>query len=421
MMNVLVLNPGSNSLKAQFVRCGEGQRHAHEAEALLSVMIERIGQEAELAVMQDKKKTARESISAANFREATSNFLRWWENRAQRDHLPQLSSIDLVAVRVVHGGREFDGPTLVDEQVIGKIAQFEDLAPLHNKSSLETLEPIRGRFSEIPIYAIFDTAFHRTIPDYASRYPIPIALAERHQIRRYGFHGISHRYLLERYAHLVGKDPEECNVVSLHLESGCSLTAVKRGRSVDNTMGLTPLEGLMMGTRSGDIDPSIVALLMRQESMTADAVMTLLNRRSGLMGVSEHSLDTRVLMKEYDSNPKAKLAMDMFVYRVRKGVGAYIAALGFVDAILFGGGIGENGVFVRSFVCEGLESFGLELDQAANERLIDQEGLLSRPGSGLQAWVIPTEEGLQMAHECVQTMAGLTKGDLPPCSQDHGS
>jgi acetate kinase len=238
------------------------------------------------------------------------------------------------------------------------------------------------------------------MPDYASTYPIPQDLAKRSHIRRYGFHGISHRYLLERYAYLVGKNPANCNIVSTHLESGCSVTAVRQGRSIDNTMGLTPLEGLMMGTRSGDVDPSLVALLMREEHMTVDDVMTLLNRKSGLLGVSEDSLDTRVLMKVYDSNPKAKLAMDMFAYRVRKAVGAYVAALGSVDAIVFGGGIAENGVFVRKSVCEGLQGFGLDLDDTANESLIDTEGLLSKPDSRLQAWVIPTEEGLQMAHEC---------------------
>lgn len=218
-------------------------------------------------------------------------------------------------------------------------------------------------------------------------------LAERHRIRRYGFHGISHRYLLERYAHLAGKDPTQCNIVSTHLESGCSVTAIENGRSIDNTMGLTPLEGLMMGTRSGDIDPSIIPLLMREEHMTIDEVMTLLNKKSGLKGVSGDSLDTRVLMREYESNPKAKLAMDMFAYRVRKAVGSLIAAHGSVDAIVFGGGIAENGVFVRRYVCEGLRGFGLKLDSNANERLIDTEGLLSQSGSCLAAWVIPTQKG----------------------------
>jgi acetate kinase len=411
-MNILVLNPGGNSLKVQLVECRADQRHADEGRVLLSVSIEGIGKEPELSVMQDKRKSASQPIEAENFKQAAANFLKWSEKCPRGGRLSPLSGIDAATVRVVHGGREFAKPILIDGHVLDKIVEFERLAPLHNKSCVEVLEPIRCRFPELPIYAVFDTAFHRTMPDYASIYPIPIRLAERHQIRRYGFHGISHRYLLERYAHIADRDPSECNIVSMHLESGCSVTAIERGRSVDNSMGLTPLEGLMMGTRSGDIDPSMVALLMHDEHMTIDEVIALLNKKSGLMGISEKSLDTRVLMKEYDSNPKAKLAMDMFAYRIRKAVGAYIAALGSVDAIVFGGGIGENGVFVRRSVCEGLRGFGLELDGEANQRLIDKEGMLSRPGSRLQAWVIPTEEGLQMAHECLRTISDATVSDM---------
>jgi acetate kinase len=240
------------------------------------------------------------------------------------------------------------------------------------------------------------------MPEHASKYAIDLDLAERYGIRRYGFHGISHRYLLERYAHLTGKSPDRCNVVSMHLESGCSMTAVQLGKSVDNTMGLTPLEGLMMGTRSGDVDPSLIALLMREEHMSIDEVMRILNKASGLLGVSRKSLDTRILMRDYDSNARVKLAMDMFAYRVRKAVGAYLAVLGAVDAVIFGGGIAENTKFVRQYVCEGLRGFGVEMDKDANDRLIDQEGRLSAPGSRIEAWVIPTEEGLQMAHECCQ-------------------
>jgi acetate kinase len=399
-MNILALNPGGNSLKAELVQCRVEQRYAFEGRALLSASIEGIGKKAELSALNGKEKVATEPIVAESYRQATASFLKWWENGCRQNQRPQLSDVDAIAIRVVHGGRDFGKPALIDLYVTEKIAQFEKLAPLHNKSSLEVLEPLQGQFPKTPIYAIFDTSFHRTIPEYASAYAIPLELARRHGIRRYGFHGISHRYLLERYAYLVGRDPEDCNIVSMHLESGCSVTAVERGRSIDNTMGLTPLEGLMMGTRSGDVDPSVVALLMREEHLTVDDVMTLLNKKSGLMGVSQNSLDTRVLMKEYNSNPKAKMAMDMFAYRVRKAVGSFVAALGLVDAVVFGGGIAENGVFVRKSVCDGLQGFGLELDGTANERLIDTEGLLSRPGSRLQAWVIPTEEGLQLAHEC---------------------
>ncbi|WP_058185612.1 acetate/propionate family kinase [Terracidiphilus gabretensis] len=398
-MNVLTLNPGGNSLKADFIACHNAQRYAFEGKSRLSVSIEDIGKSPQLSIMQDKKKAATETIPAESYSQAMSSLLKWWKNQSRNNDFPQMSDVDVIAVRVVHGAHEFTKPALINSHVKARIVEFEKLAPLHNKSSIEILEPAEHQFSRVPMFAVFDTAFHRTMPDYASLYGIPTELAEKHQIRRYGFHGISHRYLLERYAFLAGKKPEQCNIVSTHLESGCSVTAIERGKSVDNTMGVTPLEGLMMGTRSGDIDPSVVALLMHEEHMTVDDVMTLLNKESGLKAMSGISLDTRVLMKVYDSNPKAKLAMDVFAYRVRKAVGAYIAALGTVDAVIFGGGIGENSQFVRKYVCEGLRGFGLEMDSDANERLIDIEGKLSTSKSRLDAWVIPTEEGLQMAHE----------------------
>jgi acetate kinase len=397
-MNILVLNPGGNSLKAELVPCQAGQRYAFESQSQLSVTIEDIGKNPQLSILQNKKKTASEAVPAESYEQAAISLLKWWTRR--QDQLPQLSKVDAIGIRVVHGGRDFLQPARIDASVIAKIASLEKLAPLHNKSSLQILDPLQARFPSLPIYAVFDTTFHATIPEYAASYGIPRTLAEKHQIRRYGFHGISHRYLLERYAHLAGKTPEECNIVSTHLESGCSITAVLRGRSIDNTMGLTPLEGLMMGTRSGDIDPSIVALLMREEQMTIDDVMDLLNKKSGLLGISKLSLDTRILMKEYNSNPKAALAMDIFAYRVRKAAGACIAALGSVDALVFGGGIAENGAFVRRSVCEGLQGFGLKMDSTANETLIDIEGRLSNSDSQLEAWVIPTQEGLQIAHEC---------------------
>jgi acetate kinase len=374
-MNILVLNPGGNSLKIDAIACGQDQRYAFEATKLLSVNIEGIGKEPKLSRLEEKKSIHSEPIEAEDYTSATESFLNWYEQAG--DERPKLTQIGRAAIRVVHGGREFGAPTLIDQTVEKKIIAFEKLAPLHNKSSVEVLVALRRRLPNVPIYGVFDTAFHRTIPEHAWRYALPPDLADRHQIMRYGFHGISHRYLLERYAHLVGKPPTKCDVVSLHLESGCSVTAVRAGKSIDNTMGLTPLEGLMMGTRSGDVDPSLIPLLMREEGMQIDEVMTLLNKKSGLLGVSGESLDTRILMKHYKSNPRAKLAMDMFSYRIRKAVGSHLAALGSAEAIIFGGGIGENTESVRAYVCEGLRSSGVEIDAEANRSLIDTEGRLS--------------------------------------------
>ena len=310
-------------------------------------------------------------------------------------------------MRVVHGGRHFAEATAVTAEVEQQIRAYERLAPLHNKSSIELLEPIRSRLG-VPLYAVFDTAFHRTIPDVASLYAFPTALAEKHGIRRFGFHGTSHRYLLERAAHLLGKSPQELNIVTMHLESGCSATAIAKGKSIDNTMGFTPLEGLMMGTRSGDVDPSILPFLIREEHMEMDEVMTLLNKKSGLLGISEKSLDTRVLMKDYGKDPRVTLALEMFSYRLVKAVGAYLCVLGGADAIVFGGGIGENTPLVRERVGAGLRWCGLQLDPDKNRTLIEGEGKLSGENSVFEALVVVTEEGLQIAHECSQTLARVS-------------
>jgi acetate kinase len=366
---------------------------------LVSVAVEAIGKDPKFLVYEDKKIVHSEAVRADSYSDALETILARLEQQPGLRRSP-LSTIDCIGVRVVHGGPNLTAPVEISAQVEQEIIALERLAPLHNKSSVEVLTPLRRRFGHAPIYGVFDTAFHRTIPDYASTYAIPLDLSAKHQIRRYGFHGISHRYLLERYAHLVGKPVDQCNIVTMHLESGCSVSAIRNGKSIDNTMGLTPLEGLMMGTRCGDIDPSVVSLLMQDEAMSIEDVMTLFNKRSGLMGVSQVSLDTRILMRQYDANPKVKLAMDMFCYRVLKSVGSYVAALGGPEAIVFGGGIAENTRLVREVIGNGLRWCGLEIDPAANEKLIDLEGRLSTTHSPIQAWVIPVEEGLQIAHEC---------------------
>jgi len=232
----------------------------------------------------------------------------------------------------------------------------------------------------------------------AWRYPIDREIADHHGIRKFGFHGLSHRYMLEHYAGCVGKRSDDLSLVTLHLESGCSACAISQGKSVDTTMGFTPLEGLMMGTRSGSIDPAIIPYLVRHGGKSPDDVLDLLNKRSGLMAISGTSLDTRELVKRGDQ--AAKLAMAMFSYRVRLAVGAYLAALGQVDAVLFGGGIGEDSPWLRSDVCAGLVGWGLELDHEVNARSTEGMARISTDDSRLQAWTIPVEEGLQIAHEC---------------------
>lgn len=397
-MNILVFNPGGNSLKAELIVCEPHQQHAYEGTKLVSVIIEGIGKDPKLSKYQGRKIVAAEPVAASDFAQAAESFFRWLPEL--HEDIPRLDEIECAGIRVVHGGLHLTVPAQIDAHVEQQIKDLERLAPLHNKSSIEVLDPIRKHLPGIPVYGVFDTAFHRTIPDHASHYAIPLELAEKHHIRRYGFHGISHRYMLERYANLAGKPMETCNLVTMHLESGCSVSAIRNGKSVDNTMGLTPLEGLMMGTRSGDVDPSLLPLLVREEHLQLDDVMTLLNKKSGLLGVSGESLDTRVLMQHYDTSPRVKLAMDMFSYRVVKAIGAYLAALGGADAIIFGGGIAENTLLIRDRICEAFRWCGLEIDPQASQMLIDIEGRLSTLDSKLQAWVIPVEEGLEIAHEC---------------------
>jgi acetate kinase len=404
-MNVLVFNPGSNSLKAGIVYCNSAARAASENTKLIEIIVEGIGKEPKLSVYQGKETAHSEPIPAKDFEEAAASILDWFDSRAKVAELQwNRKQVDCVGIRVVHGGSDFTKPTEITVEVAETIQGLAQWAPLHNQRSLEILPPLRRQFDGVPIYAVFDTAFHATIAPAAKLYPIPYELSLKHGIRRYGFHGISHRYLMERYATLTNQASDKLNLVTMHLESGCSITAISRGRSVDNTMGLTPLEGLMMGTRSGDVDPSLVAFLAQKENLDLAEVMNILEKKSGLLGVSGKSLDTRVLMREYDSDERVRIAMEMFSYRVMKAVGAYLAVLGGAQAVIFGGGIAENNRLVRQRVCDALKWCGLEMDDEQNRKLIDIEGRLSTATSPIQAYVIPTEEILQVAHECCRAM-----------------
>jgi acetate kinase len=279
-----------------------------------------------------------------------------------------------------------------------EIEAMQRFAPLHNARALEVIHALRKHAPKMKIAAGFDTSFYQKMPEVAWRYPLPSELADKHGIRRYGFHGFSHRSLLERYALETNRPLEEIRLVSLHLESGCSATAIRDGVAVDNSMGLTPLEGLMMGTRSGSVDPAIVQVLMEQAGMDVEGALDVLNKKSGLLGVSGISLDTRVLMKQL-GNARAALAMEMFCYSVTKQVGAYLAALGGAEAIVFGGGIGEDEPMVRARVCRSLRWAGADLDEEVNKRSIFQPGRLSTPNAGLAVWTLPAAEAAQIAFE----------------------
>ncbi|HEX4770476.1 MAG TPA: acetate/propionate family kinase [Bryobacteraceae bacterium] len=401
-MNVLAFNPGSNSLKFEIVASESTDRNVVRGKKLLSGVVEPIGPDAKFTLLDGRKKRSSEEFPVADYGNAARKVLdRITSGIASENGIGSASDIDIIGHRVVHGGELYSEPVLIEESVVQEIKKLEELAPLHNASALSVIRAIRTAVrSSTPQVAVFDTAFHRTIPDRARLYPIPWELSERHGIQRFGFHGISHHYLMLRYAELTATPVEKTNIISLHLEGGSSATAIVNGRSIDTSMGFTPLEGLMMGTRCGDIDPALVGFLERKEGLDSAGVEKLLNKQSGLLGVSGRSQDTRELVP-HESEKRVGLALDMFAYRVRKYVGAYLAAAGNTSAIVFGGGIGENTPVVRQRVCGGLESLGLLLDPDRNAATIDHEGKISRDGSVLQVFVIPTEEALMIAHQAV--------------------
>lgn len=399
MALILTLNPGSNSLKADVVEVLPGQRFGCESTTRTSAMVENIGKDkpATFSRMQGRETAESHEVEAKSFTDAAGVLLDWLRDQAGA-HGADFKDIDLTAVRVAHGGARFDKPVVVDASVEREIEALQRFAPLHNARSLEVIRALRKHAPEMKIAAGFDTSFYRRMPETAWRYPLPPELADRHGIRRYGFHGFSHRSLLERYALEAKRPLEEIRLVTLHLESGCSATAIRDGVAVDNSMGMTPLEGLMMGTRSGSVDPAIVQVLVEQAGLDVDGALDVLNKKSGLLGVSGISLDTRILMKQLDQ-PRAALAMEMFCYSVIKQVGAYLAALGGAEAIVFGGGIGEDEPMVRARVCRALRWAGAELDEELNKRSIFQPGRLSQENATLAVWTLPAAEAAQLAFE----------------------
>jgi acetate kinase len=324
---------------------------------------------------------------------------------ALREHGPDLGGLGLVAVghRVVHGGPRFTEPVVVDDDVVAAIRELVPLAPLHNPANLAGILSARATFPDVPQVAVFDTAFHQSLPPEAYTYAVPLDWRERHQVRRWGFHGTSHRFVSRRTAELLDASPEECNVIVLHLGNGASACAVKGGRSIDTSMGVSPLEGLVMGTRSGDVDPALGAYLQRVAGVDAAAYDEALNKSSGLKGLAGVSDLREVVERRAAGDADAALAFDVMVYRLRKYVGAYAVALGRVDAIAFTGGIGENSSEVRHAVLTGLEALGVDLDPLANVEG-DPERLVTTPTSRIAAFVVPTNEELEIARACLAVL-----------------
>jgi len=308
--------------------------------------------------------------------------------------------IDAVAHRVVHGGNLFTAATVIDDDTLARIESLDDLAPLHNPAAVSGIHAARKIFgSKAPTAAVFDTAFHHTLPETAATYAIPYDLAAKHGIRRYGFHGMAHQYSMLRYAALSGVLPEQTKLVTLHLGNGSSACAIRGGRSIETSMGFTPLEGLVMGTRSGDLDPAVVTFLVRKENVDAAEVERWLNHRSGLLGLSGSSNDMRDLLSRYASDRRARMAIEVFCHRARKYLGAYLAALGGASAVVFSGGIGENAPAVREMICAEMEWCGLRLDKDKNNAAVGVEAAIEGADARIGAYVIPSDEEAIIAAE----------------------
>ena len=410
-MNVLVLNAGSSSLKFQVVATDADRIAADADRRLARGMIERIGGESIIVLHQPDGRARRLTAPLRDVRSAVEWIVAHVTSTESGTGLTTRAELHAVGHRVVHGGERFRSSVLIDADVQHGIEEMIDLAPLHNPHNLRGIEAARSALGTgVPQVAVFDTAFHHTLPEHAYLYAIPYPLYRRHQVRRFGFHGTSHRSVAYRYRRLTGKPREAVRIITLHLGNGCSACAIAGGESVDTSMGFTPLEGLVMGTRAGDIDAALVDYIASKEGLSLPQVEALLNNQSGLLGISGLTNDMRDLLAEAHEHGdrRARLAIDLFCYRVRKYIGSYLAALSGADAVVFAGGIGENAPEVRAQICEGLAWAGLTVDPVANAALVGgASGCFSTPDSSLQAWVVPTDEELLIARDTYRAVTGL--------------
>ena len=400
-MNILVLNSGSSSVKYQMF-------NPEKKQLLAKGVVERIGM---AGAMLTHKPFEREEIRLSgeilDHKVAIEYIL---SILLSKNHgvIKDKSEIAAVGHRVVHGGETFSESELITSDVIKEIVRCMDYAPLHNPLNLKGIRATQALLPDAPQVAVFDTAFHQTMPSHAYMYGLPYVLYKRHGIRRYGFHGTSHLFVSERLSELTGKPLEEQKVITCHLGNGCSVAAIKEGKSIDTSMGFTPLEGLLMGTRSGDLDPAVVLHIMNQEELTMHEANTMLNKHSGIQGLSGISSDMREIEEEYDENNRARLAFNVFCYRLKKYIGSYAAAMGGLDVIVFTGGIGENSSMVRELALSELDFLGIQLDDKLNQAGEKGEREISIKESRVKIFVIPTNEELVIA---LDTMRIISKNN----------
>ncbi len=409
-MKVLVLNCGSSSVKFQLVETDEATSTAGTDRALAKGIVESIGGTALLRYEAAGRPAARETAEILEHKIAVERVLAML-TRSGTGVIRDRSEIEAVGHRVVHGGEHFSSSVLIDDTVLRAIEECFEIAPLHNPPNVKGYRAAR-ELLDVPHVAVFDTAFHQTMGPVAFLYGLPYVLYQRHGIRRYGFHGTSHRFVSRRVAERLARvDDPSLRVITCHLGNGCSITAVQGGRSVDTSMGFTPLEGLVMGSRSGDLDPAILPHVMTKEELGAGELNALLNKHSGLLGISGLSNDMRKLLEaEQAGNERAKLAVDVFCYRVRKYIGAYVGVLGGADALVFTGGIGENACAVRTRSVAGLCVMGIAIDEARNAAARGCEAEISAPEAPCSVQVIPTNEELLIARDTFRIVRGLPLG-----------
>ncbi|MCB9247426.1 MAG: acetate kinase [Ignavibacteriales bacterium] len=394
-MKILVLNCGSSSIKYQLIE-------TDQKTALAKGMVERIGMSSAVLVHQPKDKEEIKIVGEILDHSIAMEYVIAVLLSPNHGVLSDRNEIDAVGHRVVHGGETFSGSVLITDDVLRALRDNIELAPLHNPPNLKGIAAAKEHLPNIPQCGVFDTAFHMSMPPHAYLYGIPYKLYKRYKIRRYGFHGTSHRFVALRAAEVLGKPYEELKIITAHLGNGGSMAAIKNGKSIDTSMGFTPLEGLLMGTRCGDIDPSIITYVMGKEGLSISEVNTMLNKHSGLVGISGESSDMREIEQAVsEGDKKAIYAFNVFTYRIKKYVGAYAAAMGGIDALVFTGGIGENSVKVRENVCNGLEFLGIKLDDELNKKPVG-EAVLTTADSTTKVLRIPTNEELVIAMDTEQ-------------------
>lgn len=392
-MNILVLNCGSSSVKYKLI-------DVDKKETLAEGGVEKIGLHdsfLKFKLADGGKKVIEESIP--DHKKAINDILNLLTD-SKYGCIKSLKEIDAVGHRVVHGGEKFNKSVRIDDEVIAKIKECYDVAPLHNPANMTGIDAVSEILPDVPQVAVFDTAFHQTMPKEAYMYALPYELYEKYAIRRYGFHGTSHRYVSKRVCEFLGVPYEKQRIITCHIGNGGSITAIKDGKSIDTSMGLTPVEGLMMGTRVGDVDPGALTFIMDKECLDTKALSTLINKKSGVSGVSGISSDMRDIDAAIaEGNERAKLALDMYIYRIVKYIGAYAAVLDGVDVIVFTGGVGENQQPLRQAVCDHLTYLGVKIDEQINAGSRGEEKVISASDSKVKVVVIPTDEELMIAQD----------------------